>query len=222
MANYPLYGFPEKGPVLSLDKIFDHYWVRDKERELYALIDRDVLLAAMHSSEKMSLRTARRLCYLLGISIIDLLAGEAHNCAGVLSAEWVCEVEPNFMQKRRRNPHDHAHILKTIKSILATENIPPSLLELANKLNISTGYLEYRFPVIVTKLRAVRKRMAAEEREKTILAARNSAVSYFAQESKGSSLISRKQAYRQLRAETGLPKWVLKSAIQEAFSALYG
>lgn len=31
---------------------------------------------------------------------------------------------------------------------------------------------------------------------------------------------SRKQAYRQLQEETGLPKWVLKNAIQTAYGVL--
>ncbi|WP_285276403.1 TniQ family protein [Halopseudomonas bauzanensis] len=222
LALYPLYGLPEKGPVLSLEKIFDHYWKSDNEGHLYALIPRDLLLGAIHSEEKMSLRTARRFSHLLGIPLIALLSGEANSCPGVLSAEWVCELPPSYMHKRNRNNHNHIKVLKALNRLLRSNKTPPSLPELARQLNVSVGYLEYRYASIVSKLRLTRRNALAEEREKTVLFARRSAVSFFANEFQGRNLISRKEAYRQLRAETGLPKWVLKNAIQDAYEALYG
>tara|TARA_R110002051_G_C8769429_1_gene503387 strand:- start:3590 stop:4864 length:1275 start_codon:yes stop_codon:yes gene_type:complete len=213
---------PDSGPRLSLEKIFDHYWRYDMEQELYDLLSRDVLLGALHSETKMSFQSARRFAYMLGIPLFPLLAGEAHLCSGILSAAWVCELKPSFMLTRRRSQTDHPKILRALKRALASEALPPTIPELASRLGVSVGYLEYRYAPIVARLRAVRRDLLRKERERMLLTARNAAVAHFADELTGGCSLSRKQAYRQLRSVTGLPKWVLKNAIQDAYSALHG
>lgn len=212
---------PDSGPLMSLEKIFDHYWKYDMEEELYALLPRDTLLGALHSESKMSFQTARRFAYMLGVPLFSLLAGEAHLCSGVLSAAWVCELKPSFMHVRRRTRTDHPKVFRSLKRMLTSGALPPTIPELASRLGVSVGYLEYRYASVVARLRTVRRDLIREERDRTLLAARNAAVSHFAEELTGGSSLSRKQAYRQLRSVTGLPKWVLKGAIQDAYSALH-
>ncbi len=55
---------------------------------------------------------------------------------------------------------------------------------------------------------------------KKIYRAQASALAFFIDEKYSTQQKSRKQAYRVLREETGLPKFMLKRAIQSAYFAL--
>ena len=213
---------PRRGAQVSLDKIFDHYWKHDMEDELYALIPRDSLLAALYAEQTMSLTVARRFAYQLGVPLFSLISGEAAQCSGVLSASWTCEIQPSFMNVRHRQSHDHLKIRKSLLRDLRSKKIPPSIPEIAKRLGTSVGYLEYRHGPLVEKLRAVRKRGLSEDRLRVILLARSAAAQFFSEEMEGLNPLSRKQAYRQLKKQTGLPKWVLKNAIQEVYVSLEG
>lgn len=213
---------PDRGAQLSLERIFDHYWKHDMESELYALIPRDSLLAALHSPEKMSLTVARRFAYQLGVPLFSFISGEAAQCPGVLSANWTCQIPPSFMNIRHRQSRDHQKIRKSLLRYLTSNEVPPSLPDIARQLGTSCGYLEYRFRVVTEKLRAVRKKALVEERQKMLIFARSEVAEFFFHEMEGSNPLSRKEAYRQLKAKTGLPKWVLKGAIQDVYNALLG
>lgn len=85
-----------------------------------------------------------------------------------------------------------------------------------------SGYLAYRYPVLYKEIVKRRKEYEEEQHLKTIYKAQAFALNYFLDERYSESPKSRKQAYRQLREETGLPKWILKKAIQNAYKALSG
>lgn len=60
-----------------------------------------------------------------------------------------------------------------------------------------------------------------QEMEAKRLRAKCCAMSFFVDEKYAEHTNSRKQAYRVLREETGLPKFVLKNAIKSAYEALF-
>lgn len=60
-----------------------------------------------------------------------------------------------------------------------------------------------------------------QEMEDKRLRAKCCAISFFVDEKYAGCTKSRKEAYRVLRAETGLPKFVLKSAIKSAYEVLH-
>lgn len=82
------------------------------------------------------------------------------------------------------------------------------------------GYLEYRFPIQVNEISARYKHFKQVEHLGKLYLAQRRSLEYFLSESEGNAPKSRKQAYRLLKEETGLPKWVLKNAIQTAYAAL--
>lgn len=94
-----------------------------------------------------------------------------------------------------------------------------SLKAVARELGVSVGYLEYRFPVQVRHIVDRSSRFHAEQQLRKRRLAQQNALRYFTEES-GNAPKSRKQAYRSIREETGLPKFMLKQAIQEAYSVL--
>ena len=85
---------------------------------------------------------------------------------------------------------------------------------------VSAGYLEYRFPSLVRQV--VDSHRAYQEQQKLVnrYRAQTAAVRFFTDDRYACHTHSRKEAYRVLSAETGLPKWVLKDAIQVAYRAL--
>lgn len=213
---------PLDGVRTSLERIFDSYWNQGREQELYAVVPRDQLLSAIHSDHPMSLKKARRFAYWLGVSLFSLLSGKADECTGVLDASWTCDLHPDFLQINHKPKKDHKKIYEKVSRMVETANPPKTLSELAEGVGVSVGYLRHRYPELLA--RASKKRCEFEERKalKKRYCAQKAALDYFLDERFGQQLLSRKGAYVKLRAETGLPKWVLKGAIQSAYSAVYG
>lgn len=211
---------PEDGIMRSLEQLFDYYWLQDREDELYRLITRDQYLALIHRQVPISLKVARRIAYRLGLSLHTLMSGNAHCSSAVLNSSWVCELPPSFMEHAAKTRRDHRKVMKKLRKIVSSAERPPSINGLATMLNVSVGYLEYRFPVMVREVVARHQAFVAEVRRKQHLAAQKAAICYFVSEEYSSYPKSRKQAYKVLRAETGLPKFMLKQVIQKAYDLL--
>lgn len=80
--------------------------------------------------------------------------------------------------------------------------------------------MEYRFPSLVRQV--VEKSQAYQKRKQLVRRYRvqAAALQFFTAERYADHTRSRKEAYRVLKEETGLPKWVLKNAIQTAYGVL--
>lgn len=81
------------------------------------------------------------------------------------------------------------------------------------------GYLEYRFPALTAEIVAKHNELVEESRLERKMKARQAALSYFVSPSYADLPKSRKQAYKVLREETGLPKFMLKDAISGVYQA---
>ncbi|CCU70974.1 hypothetical protein TOL_0535 [Thalassolituus oleivorans MIL-1] len=104
--------------------------------------------------------------------------------------------------------------------LVAEQSFPPSLKKLARLSNVSVGYLEYRFPNLVRKV--VEESQTYQKQQKMIRGyeAQAAAIRFFTDDRYADHSQSRKEAYRVLKEETGLPKWVLKNAIQDVYGVL--
>lgn len=210
---------PKGGVKTSLESLFNHYWKSGREDHFYSLLSRDELLAILFNQKQISLKIARRIAFRLGVSLFVLMSGKAHHSSAVLNSDWVCELPESFSISSKIHK-DHKAILKRVKRIIKTSGEPLSLNALAIKARVSSGYLEYRHPALVKtivsqhqdhiKLVMLRKRKQAQA----------AALSYFVDEKYGNNLKSRRQAYKELRKQTGLPKHMLLKAIQSAYLAL--
>ncbi len=98
--------------------------------------------------------------------------------------------------------------------------MPPSLKEVARLIEVSVGYLNYRYPVIVKTIVEKHQKYEANLMRQKRYRAQEFALKFFIDDKYRSYNKSRKQAYKVLRDETGLPKFMLKSAIQNAYTAL--
>ncbi len=212
---------PENGVVESVEQLFDHYWRRDQEDKFYELLSRDKLLAAVNYRKSLCLNDARKLSFRLGISLYDLISGNAAKATPLLEINDFCPFPKSFRNSVHRVARNHDQILGKLIKLLETgkEKTPLSLKATAKELGVSVGYLEYRFPTQVKEITARYQHFKQVEHLKKIYLAQKRSLEYFLSESEGGTPKSRKQAYRLLKAETGLPKWVLKKAIQTAYRA---
>lgn len=180
----------------------------------------DSLLAYFEESlHTRRLISHRRLAYILNISLYDLLTiGE--NYLPVPLMYEINEDIPEYLEKVARTHRDHAIVRKRLEAIAFNHEVPISLKELARMGEVSVGYIEYRFPDLAKQVTERHQRYQQRERLINRYRAQAAALRFFTDDHYSDHSRSRKEAYRVLREETKLPKWVLKNAIQTAYGAL--
>lgn len=220
LEQYGTSGISNDGIFRSLDQLLDHYWHQEREEDFYQLLDRDQLLSVVYYNKTLCLNAARKVAFGLGISLYDLLSGNAVQTTQALDFGGFCPLPPSFMDTSERLSRDHHVILRQLNQFISDEVEPMSLKAVARKLNVSIGYLEYRFPHHVRSV--VDRNFAFQEGQKhqRRRLAQEKALRYFVDEGQGAAPKSRKQAYKMIREETGLPKFMLKDAIRQVYEAL--
>ncbi len=219
----PQLAFPQNGVREVVARIFDNVWNREQELQFWSVIPRDECLGIIDGQIPVTLLTARRLAFRLGIPLVDLLSGTvANSAAGILSPEWTASLPSDMRPKKRVTRRNRSAVIDRLEDILRSQRAekPISLKELANKLSISVGFLHYHFP---QRARDVIQRHAEwrlEERQRKVREARAAALAFFTNDRYMNEPKSRKHALRVLRQETGLPKNLLRQEIGTALQVL--
>jgi Ribosomal protein S27. len=194
-----------------------HFSMYDRGREFYRLLNHPELTAVIYFQQKLCFNSVRILAANAGVPLYDFLNGEAKRHTANLDFDCPAKISNTFLETQRKNHRDHQKMIYQLNDLASSASPPLSLKAVARRLAVSVGYLEYRFPnhakLIVDKYRAYQLRLSMQKRYRAQVAA----LRYFGDNSK---LHSRREAYRVLSDETGLPKWVLKSAIQTAYGAM--
>jgi hypothetical protein len=161
----------------------------------------------------------RRLAYYLNISLYNLLTLRESDFAVTLFSK-ISEEIPEYLEKTGRIHRDHVEVRRRLEQIASTHEPPVSLRVLARWGRVSVGYIDYRFPDLAK--RVIERHRRYQEREQLVkqYRAQAAALRFFTDDRYADHTRSRKEAYRVLKEETGLPKWVLKNAIQTAYGAL--
>lgn len=208
----------------SLDLMVNLVPKSDPEIKGRDIMVRQVLAIALvkeviTNGKSCKLISLRRLAYELNLSLYELLIRSPELSLFSLPDVDVKDL-PDQMKPRKKNPRNHKQEYQNILKLLADQETPPSLKSLARMANVSVGYLEYRFPSLVR--RVVEQFQDYQTRHKLAVRyrAQTAALSFFIDKRYSVYNKSRKEAYRVLRAETGLPKWVLKNAIQTVYQVL--
>lgn len=208
----------------SMIYLMDNHKRQLKESGVFEMVSMGSISNFVDSNREnhsISIKNIRRISYAMGISLFDFLSGNAYRYPKPL----VCGVEktklPDFMHVKSREKIDHDLVKEGLLKINQVKDNPVSLKEAARVLDVSVGYLEYRYPnmvrEIVNRFSAHREQLKIYKRYK----AQEAALRYFTHEKYKFQNKSRKQAYRVLREETGLPKFVLKDAIQSVYTSIY-
>lgn len=221
LEKYGYSSIPEDGIFRSLDQLFDYYWREEREEGFYQLLDRDQLLSVVYYKKTLCLNAARKVAFGLGISLYDLLSGNAAQTTQALDFGGYCPLPPSFMDASERLTRDHRAVMRKLSRLMAGAAEPMSLKAVAREVDVSIGYLEYRFPVQVRHIVDRNNAFLAHQKLQRRRLAQEKALRYFAEGSENAPK-SRKQAYRKIREETGLPKFMLKDVIQEVHGIMNG
>lgn len=205
--------FPAAGVRRVIAAIFDKVWTEVGEIRFWKILPRDECISIADGTLPITLATARKLAFRLGVSLPDLLMGKYDMTSGVLDPAWTSELPKDMQPKRRRKRRDRDEILKKLKEVTSRHKTQPlSLKQVARTVEVSVGCLEYHFPAqsreIITKYKAWR----IEQQNRKRIQARAAAMAFFTSK-QSQKPKSRKEALRTLRAQTGLPKNVLREAI---------
>lgn len=220
LSGRETYCLPDDGIIQSLNQLYYFYMVMGRKEEFAGMFDVEKVIDIIEKRRMVSLKLARRFAYRLGVSLYTLLNGDVLQGSEVLTSSWVCTLPPGFASIDHKVSHDHERVLADLKKILASRKPCPSKKRLAATLGVSIGYLEYRFPALTAEIVAKHAELVEQSRLERRLKARHAALTYFVSSTYTDLPKSRKQAYKVLRQETGLPKFMLKDAIAGVHQAL--
>lgn len=161
----------------------------------------------------------RRLAYLMNLSLFEVLAC-SHFANPMLLTTVDLDHLPKHMELRKKTFRHHEQIFQKIVDFLEAQDAPPSLKQVSEYANVSTGYLSHRFHNLSNKIVTAHQMHHEELSVRKRQQAQAAAFQFFTDDRYARFNHSRKEAFRVLREETGLPKWVLKNAIQTAYATL--
>jgi len=208
---------PKDGIVKSYEFILN-YCLNNSDYELLEQLS-DFRRPFRNTKRKVSLLIARRSAYILGIPLFDFIVGDLSQLTfgPVLN---LTSARPAFMRPVKKVIKDHEEILLRINNFLSSQSNPPSLRRTAKYVGVSVGYIDYRFEELSKKIKKEHQEHKSRLMLKKKYKAQKAALGFFLEDKYSKYNKSRKQAYKVLREETGLPKFILKQAIQNAYAAL--
>ena len=212
--------FPSEGVRLSLQGFFDICSDQRKFMSLFEWMSKDDLLAILQNRKPVGFKQAQRIAFRLGVSLYDLFSGDAAATTASLFDEHRSEKLPPYLRPLRKTSRDHNAVFEKINSLMSDSCNPISLKAMALKADVSVGYIAHRYPTLAREIVEKHKNHETQTQLKKIHLAQKMALDFFLEEKYSNEPRSRKQAYRVLRKETGLPKHMLRKSIQVAFKAL--
>lgn len=212
--------FPEDGAIQSLSKVFDYYWDEDEEYKFYELFGRDESIGLIHKQKPISLITARRIALKLGVSLYTFMSGEAANVPFIIDPKIMCVLPDGYAAITERKKYDHEKKLQQILHYLDVLNCP-SLKQIAESTGTSTGYLRYRYPILTKKISEDFKADKLKNQLRKIHQAQKLALQYFFDQKYADHPKSKRQAYKEVKSETGLAKGIIEQAVKRAYNAIH-
>jgi len=212
--------FPEGGSIQSLSSVFDYYWGEDEENKFYELFGRDKAIGLIHKQQPISLITARRLALKLGVSLYSFMNGEAAMVPFIIDPKVMCVLPEGYATTVKRRNYDHEEKLKKILHYLDVLDCP-SLKEISECTGTSTGYIRYRYPVLAQKISDDFMADNLKAQLRKIHNAQKLALQYFFDQKYSDCPKSKRQAYKEVKRETGLPKGVIERAVKRAYNAMH-
>lgn len=217
--------FPANGAKDVLTAIFNKVWSDEDECDFWKHMPRDECLGIVFGDQPVTLMTARRVAYHLGMHLPDLLEGAVSVSTSVLDADWTSELPESMRRAKKRASHDKTAILQKLQSKLSEKACirqPPALEAVASGLEVSVGYLQHHFPMVCQGILEKHRSWVTADMNRKRLQARSAALSFISEERYVNERKSRKNALRVLRTETGLPKNVLREEILDVFRERLG
>ncbi len=211
--------FPAAGARNVISLLMLREWSKCRSVDFYREVQKECHSVFMETAG-ISFRSIRTLSLLSGIRIPDLLLGKISESSGVLCPTWIKNL-PKDLRSKKRDKHNHDKIINKITQALSKSKAtkPPALQEIANFAGVSTGYLQYRHRVLSNEIISAHQAWQKEQQAKKRRRSRELALKFFTGEEGDKR--SRKEVFRKIRSETGLPKNVLREEINSVYKTLF-
>ncbi len=222
MAETDFKTLPSGGVLKSFRALVK--WCRDNKEldRLYHVLGKEEVRLLAGSQWAMSLTTVRRISYKLGVPLYTFMNGELLEESKCLELNRSSKLSLDFLEPKRKDVHNHELILKKLKSSIDEFNSPPTIKAVARSAGISIGYIRYRYPVLLREIVQNHQDFVEKEHLHKIYVAQKMALSYFLDLKYSTSPKSKRQAYKEVKKVTNLPKGVIEKSIERAYGALYG
>jgi len=199
-----------------LEKIVGNVSEIKNEKDFWALIPKNQSVRMIHMNKPVTVKMLRRVAYRLGIGLPGLLNGDTESWTAQLDPKWLQELPNNLKPLKKTQRIDREDVLIRLSAILKASCTaePPSLARAALLVGVSTGGLEYLFPDHCRIIKDRYKSWVSQEQNRKLLEAAKHAMAYL---NNDYEFKSRKNALKVIREETGLPKNMLRHAINKEF-----
>jgi hypothetical protein len=206
--------FPEGATNRYVDHIFNAAWASKRERELWERLPRDDCIRYASANEPVTLPAARRIAYLLEMPLYELLEGDLPS---VQSFGFATEqLLPEAMRPGKRGPKVDTKAIEERLLAALEASTPISLRQAARDIGTTVGAMRYHFPGLVNRLSlAWAGYLTAELNRKKIQAREATFDGVRTWRQRHTKPLSRKGLLADLMRETGIPKNVLREAIQQ-------
>lgn len=211
--------FPPRGVARVVRYLFDNAWASNEEHRLWRLIPRDECLRYADETEPVTLLTARRIAFRLGMPLVSLLGGQAHQSNGCLVFEPAAEMPQGLRRRKRKRIPRRQLLRERLRRLMAADQEPVPLYKAARAVGSSVGAIRYHFPSHARQISNAHAAWRRKKGEETSIAVRQAVLEALTHV----SLVdagSRKALLRYLRATTALPKFALRAEIGRVFDAL--
>ena len=223
IAGNPSLHFPADGVHSVVSHLFDSAWASEDELHLWKRLPQHECIRLANGETPISLLIARRVAYQLGTSLTDLLAGDIGAASHVLDPSWHQTLPAALRPKIRPPAHNWKNVLRAVLEILTEQgdDNPPPLHAVAERVGVSTGYLNHHCPVLVQSITKKHREWLARAMEAKHRKARLEAFNYFQCVGYSEDHYSRKNALRVIRKKTGLSKNLLREEINLVYRQLF-
>lgn len=206
--------FPVGGTNRFIDRLFDEAWASQREQDLWKKLPRDDCLRYAAPDEPVTLPTARRIAYLLEVPISELLDG---GIPITQSFGFAAEQPlPPPMQRGKRGPKVNVEALGNKLMEVLTTGALHSLEQISRDARTTVGAMRYHFPDLVCRIALIWNAHLAAERNRKRVQARDAIFKGIRTwHQRQTKPLSRKGLLAVLINQTGLPKEVLREAIQQ-------
>jgi len=214
--------FPGNGVKNIVSHLYDEAWRNEQESEFWNIIPKNECIGIDSGQIPMTLTTARRIAFQLGVDLVSLLTGAIGQCSGLLDSDWFSRLPREIKPRKRKKPHDRTRIHKGVISVLkrCKRTHPIPLRMVAKEVGVTVGCLQYHFPVLSHKIVEDYKIWHKCELLRKRQEARSEALKFFTDRESSGPLQSRKSAYKAIREKAGFSKFMLKEEINEVYKIL--
>ncbi len=221
ISENPLVRFPSRGPLLIIQKLEHEASFNQKSKALLAALQLVYRHALRDPDIHFTVKELRTFALICGVAIHDVLAGNLSNITSPLDFEW-----DNSLHSYAAPIHIKRRDVEIIKKRLLlhlnkVRGTYPSLRSVARAVEVTVGYLRYRFPIIAKRI--AREYMCMREKKAFTnrCHARAAAIAYFTNKGIDPAMKSRKKALKIVRENTQLAKHLVRNEVNDIYQRLH-